>query len=333
MKLKLLFLAILIAIGVVIGYRAVAAQFDWTSFFASLSDLSPGWIVASVFFSLLTYLVRAVRWKALLAPLKEVATAQLFWGTIVGFSAIYVLGRTAELARPIWLTRREGLPFTAAIATIVVERLLDSLMLIAVFAWALSAIEPPRESATVLSALKNAGWIIAAVASAGMAVLFILWAHREWISRLARRIPFERAISLVDNFSLGLSFLSDFRSLAVVVLLSSALWIVMALQVWFMTFGMNLNFSFGAATFMLVALAIGSIAQIPAIGGGFQIAWVFCTTTFFQIPTEQAAATALIAFAVSYAPTIAVGVLCMLAMGISMRDLKASIRGPKIAQG
>ena len=46
---------------------------------------------------------------------------------------------------------------------------------------------------------------------------------------------------------------------------------------------MNFHFSFAAATLVMVGAAIGSIAQIPGIGGGFQAGYVFCMTTFFMV--------------------------------------------------
>jgi uncharacterized membrane protein YbhN (UPF0104 family) len=133
----------------------------------------------------------------------------------------------------------------------------------------------------------------------------------------------------VENFARGLNALARARRFAVVLLHSAALWIGMTLQSWFMFFGMDFDFSFGASTLVMVALAIGSIAQIPGIGGGFQVAWIFCLTTFFEIPFEQAAATALLAFVLSYAPTIVVAAFYVLARGISVREFRTSFQRPR----
>ena len=46
----------------------------------------------------------------------------------------------------------------------------------------------------------------------------------------------------------------------------------------------------------MVGAAIGSIAQTPGIGGGFQAGYIFCMTSFFMVPTEQAIATSLLAW-------------------------------------
>jgi hypothetical protein len=52
-------------------------------------------------------------------------------------------------------------------------------------------------------------------------------------------------------------------------------------QFWFMLLGMNFRFSIAAATLVMVGAAVGSVAQLPGIGGGFQALYIFCMTTFF----------------------------------------------------
>jgi uncharacterized protein (TIRG00374 family) len=328
MSRKLL-LVVLLVVGAAITYRVLGSDFNWTLFFSSLTDLRPDWLVISIIVSILSYFIRAIRWRSLLAPLKEISLGPLFWATITGFAAIYVLGRTAELARPLWLTRREHVPFSASIATVVVERFLDSLMLIAVFACALIMIDLPSESATVVRSLKSAGRFIAGMAALAMLALLALRSRVKWVSQLIRDLRFPGIAKIVEDFARGLASFGNTRSLLLVLLQSALLWVVISLQSWFMFFSMDLDFSFGAATLVMVAAAIGSIVQVPGIGGGFQVAWIFCMTTFFKIPAEQATATALIAFVLSYVPTIVLGVLYLIIQGISMREFRAAIRSPR----
>jgi glycosyltransferase 2 family protein len=282
--------------------------------------MNPAWLAASIAVTMATYWLRAIRWQILLAPLKAVRLRSLFSITIIGFSAIFLLGRAGEVARPIWLARREKVALSGSVATIVVERFLDSIMLIMAFVIALSMAEVPGASSPTLVLFKNAAWMIAAVAGAAMITLFILRSNAAWI---VRRIPFRRVASLMDSFLQGLSFLQNGRSLALVVLQSTVLWTLIALQFWFMLLGMNFSLNAASATLVMVGAGIGSIAQIPAIGGGFQAGYVFCMTAFLKIPLEQAVATSLIAAALSFAPTIAISFVFMAAQGFSIRDLKA----------
>src|SRR5688572_6863776 len=245
MKRRLLFLLAVVLVSGIVAYRLLSEDFNWALFFTSLSTLAAGWVTASIALSMLTYLLRAARWRALLAPLKQIPLSRLFWATVAGFSAIYVLGRAAEFARPLWLTRREQVPFSSAVATTLVERFLDSIMLVGVFAGALMVIDVPLESVGVLVSLKKAAWFIAAMAGAALVFAFVLRSRVEWVATLIRRFRFPKVAMLVEDFAQGLAFLGSGKSFAVIVFQSAVLWIVIAVQSWSMFFAMDLDFSFG----------------------------------------------------------------------------------------
>jgi uncharacterized protein (TIRG00374 family) len=323
MSRKLLVLLALSLIVVIVAYWVWGREFDWGLFLSSLKTVKAGWLAASIATTMGTYWFRAVRWQVLLAPLKAISIPSLFSITVIGFSAIFMLGRAAELARPIWLSRREKIALTGSVATIVVERFLDSIMLIFAFGLALLAADLPGESSSTVALLKKAAWIIAGVAAAALISLFVLRSNAAWV---VRKIPFRRVAGWMDSFLQGLSFLQEGRSLALVFLQSVGLWILIALQFWFMLLGMNFSLSAASATLVMVGAGIGSIAQIPAIGGGFQAGYIFCMTAFFQVPKEQAFATSLVATFLSFVPTIAISFLFMAAQGLSLRDLKSSLK-------
>jgi uncharacterized protein (TIRG00374 family) len=317
---SLFFLCLAIAIAFLL-YKASDWHFDWRLFVASLWNIQPGWLAASIVATLLTYVARAFRWQVLLNPLKQVRMGPLISTNVLGFSAIYLIGRPGEFVRPLWLTRREQIPLTASVATIIVERFLDTLMIIALFATALLSIHLPSAADKTVVLMKNTAWVMLASSIAAMLFLFFF---RSNIDRVIRFVPFAKLKSLLRNFAEGLSFLDKSRSFGLAILHSVFTWIVIALQFWFMLLGMNFHFSISAATLVLVGSAIGSIAQVPGIGGGFQAGYVFCMTTFFSVPAEQAIATSLIAWVSSYVPTVAAGGLYMVSHGLSLKDLRTA---------
>jgi uncharacterized membrane protein YbhN (UPF0104 family) len=164
-----------------------------------------------------------------------------------------------------------------------------------------------------------------AFAVISVSALAILLAFRANLSRFLHRIPFARVRSAVESFAGGLAFLEKGRSFGLAMLYSAVLWVGIALQFWFMMRGMHFEWSPAAGTLVMVVTAIGSLAQIPAIGGGFQAAVYFCMTTFFKVPAERAAAAALIAWVASYAPTIIGTVAYLPFAGISWTELKSAI--------
>ena len=315
-----LFLCLAI-IGIYLLYKLSAWGFDWSLFLSSLKNLQPGWLAASIFATMLTYIARAFRWQVLLNPLKSVRMGSLITTNLLGFSAIYLIGRPGELVRPLWLTRQARIPLTASVATVIVERMLDTLMLIALFGWALLVVQLPSAAEHTITLMKNAAWVMVATSVAAIIFLFFF---RSNVDRINRYVPFKRLHSLLKNFAEGLSFLDRTRTFGLALVHSVVVWVTIVLQFWFMLLGMNFNFPVSAATLIMVGAAIGSVAQLPAVGGGFQALYVFFMTTFFGIPAERAVASALIAWISQSVPTVIAGGVYMISHGLSLKDLRTA---------
>src|ERR1051325_1463396 len=181
MNRKLLFLLILTVITIVALYRAFGWDFDWSLFASSLWNIQPWWLTASIIATLLTYVVRAGRWQVLLNPLKAIPMGPLISTNVLGFSAIYLIGRAGELVRPVWLTRCERVPLTASVATIIVERFLDTLMLIALFGGALLLVKLPSAATHSIALMKNTAWIMVAGSAATLVFFFFFRSNAERI--------------------------------------------------------------------------------------------------------------------------------------------------------
>jgi uncharacterized protein (TIRG00374 family) len=264
---------------------------------------------------------RAFRWQILLKPIKQIHVDALISATLLGFSAIYILGRPAELVRPVWIARRERVPFSASLSTIVVERLLDFTVLAMVFGVTLMMVKLPTTANinSVVGLMKTAAWFLL-IGSAGL--IAAMFFFRSQIDRITRFVPFPRVASMMHNFAEGLSFLNEGSSFGLAFVHSLIVWILIALQFWFMMLGMRFEFSLAAATLVMVFVAVGSIAQIPGIGGGFQAGFVFCMGTFFAVSAEKAIAASLIAWVFQYAPTVGISAVYMMFKGLSLKDLR-----------
>ena len=321
MNRKSLFFLCLAAISIYLLYKLGSWGFDWSLFLSSLENVQPGWLAASIFATMLTYVARAFRWQVLLNPLKSIRMGPLITTNLLGFSAIYLIGRPGELVRPLWLTRQAGIPLTASVATVIVERVLDTLMLIALFGWALLVVQLPSTATHIITLMKNAAWVMVATSVAAIIFLFFF---RSNVDRINRYVPFKKLHSLLKNFSEGLSFLDRRRSFGWALVHSAIVWMTIVLQFYFMLLGMNFNFTVSAATLIMVGAAIGSVAQLPAVGGGFQALYVFFMTTFFNIPAERAVASALIAWISQSVPTVVAGGVYMISHGLSLKDLRTA---------
>ncbi len=74
---------------------------------------------------------RAWRWHYLLKPLKSIPTKDLFPTVTIGYFGNNILpARAGELLRAIVLKKDEDIPISASLATIIVERVFDGVVML-----------------------------------------------------------------------------------------------------------------------------------------------------------------------------------------------------------
>src|SRR5689334_6808676 len=206
MNRKLLVILVLVVIAAIVAYTSRGWKFDWRLFWSSFRNVRIGWLVASIVATFATYVFRAIRWKVMLHRLKGLHWHGLMSATLVGFSAIFIVGRFGELVRPVWLTRKEKVPLSASVASILVERFLDTLMLVLFFSWTLLVVHLPPEAHAggPMEVMKRVAWILVATSTGVMIAMFVF---RSNIDRIVDFVPFRRVGELLHNFAQGLAFL------------------------------------------------------------------------------------------------------------------------------
>jgi hypothetical protein len=102
------------------------------NFLLSIQRVSPYWLLLAFVASFLPQLVRALRWKTLLFPVKDsVKYSNTLSIMLVGSLANFLIPvRVGEVARAFLMERREQVKFFEVFSSIVVERLLDLLAIV-----------------------------------------------------------------------------------------------------------------------------------------------------------------------------------------------------------
>ncbi len=101
----------------------------------ALAQARYGYILLAAGLLLLSHYLRAVRWRYLLAPVVNANTGSLFSALAIGYAAnSFVPAHLGEVLRAYVIGKKQGVPASAAFASIVVERIVDVVSLIAVMA-------------------------------------------------------------------------------------------------------------------------------------------------------------------------------------------------------
>ena len=101
------------------------------NFLSKLDQTRYGWVIGSIMLSLLAYVARAIRWQLLLrAADQKVSTFRLTLAVYVGYLANLAFPRLGEVIRCAVLKKTNQIPVSISIGTVVIERIIDSLVLL-----------------------------------------------------------------------------------------------------------------------------------------------------------------------------------------------------------
>jgi uncharacterized protein (TIRG00374 family) len=327
MNLRTAFVSLL-ALALVAWFLRHANIADvWTQVRHARMDL----LILGFIFVMATYWARAIRWQYLLAPVGPTRFRTVLRTTVIGFAALAILpARVGDVLRPYLLARREGLATTATMATVVMERVLDLiavLALLAIYVWGFTGDSPLPDK--LLNPVKVSATLAAAVAGVLMAVMWVLATHPERIGRLAaaaaRILPgrlSERVGDLATTFSGGFAATRNPRALLFATIWSFPLWLAIAAEAWAVTVAFGIDMPF-AGTFLLQALlVIGVAVPTPGGVGSYHEAYRIGVTTFFGADNDRAVAAAIVTHAISFVPVVLLGVIFMAQDGLSVSGLK-----------
>jgi uncharacterized protein (TIRG00374 family) len=290
----------------------------------------------------MTYLFRAIRWQYLLAPIGHVSLTNAFTTTIIGFAATALLpARAGEVLRPWLLARKEGLSATAAFATIVLERVLDTVMVLLLFGvFLLTADQSVAAGDQVaFGRLKVGGALAAAFSVLALGVLFVLAGHPAVMARieamLHRVLPAKLAhgaTKLAHTFGEGLAIVRQPGRLAMAMALSVPLWLSIATGIWSVSHAFHIDLPFTGSFLIMALLTVGVTVPTPGAVGGFHYFYRLGVTAFYGAPNDRAVGAAIVLHAVSFVPVALAGLVLLAREGLSLSKIGALGR-PDRAEG
>jgi glycosyltransferase 2 family protein len=287
-----------------------------------------------------TYVVRVLRWRALLEPMARPPLMALFRATMIGFTALFLMGRAAEMiVRPAVLSVKERVHPSACYATVMIERVFDMVMIVAFFAVNLIFFEYTNEDADAMRLfgwIKIAGGLLLLIAAAGIYGLSIFRSRRAvmlaYVEKKLRRLPrgaSQGLMSLLRHISEGLAVLHDARELTITVSYTVLLWLMVALAHLLVVRAFGIPYSvvpFTGAVFVMGLSMLGSVVPTPGgATGPFHIATA-AALAFLGVEHNaahnKAASVAIILHLVIFTPATIFGMFYIAKEGLSLGRLR-----------
>jgi uncharacterized protein (TIRG00374 family) len=243
-------------------------ELDKVGFYLRTADYR--WIIPGVAVYFLAVWARTWRWHYLLRPIKSVPLARLFPIVCIGYFGNNVYpARAGEVIRALVLRRTEGISVSASLATIIVERVFDGLVMLLFVFFAL-----PFVGADHIPPIYRITVIVASVVFFAALLVFLWMAfdqararriYRWFSSRLLPERFRAPADNFFDRFMDGLKFLRSGRDVLMVFVTSVVIWLLETVKYWFVMHAFAFTISF--IGLMLMNGVVNLTTTIPSAPG------------------------------------------------------------------
>ena len=266
-------------------------------FWGAVQQANYWWLLPGIAVYFVGVWVRAWRWHYLLGPIKKIPTSVMFPITTIGYMGNNIYpARAGEVLRAVILKRKEGVSFSASLATIIVERIFDGVVMLAFVFVNLPELANLTHSSGFVGNIQQVA-IIGTAAFLGALAVFLLAAmfpHTTakvglWmIGRFTPKRLHEKIISIMNKFLDGLASLRSPFNVLMVFLTSVVIWLLETGKYWFVMHAFDFTVSFFALMLMngIVNLAT-TIPSAPGYIGTFDAPGIAVLTAY---GVEQATA-------------------------------------------
>ncbi len=326
-----LIISVLVSVGFLyLAFRNV--QLDELG--VALRRLDVGWLLVAIVVSLLIMVFRAWRWQLELRPLEHVPLGRLWVITAVAYMAINLLPvRLGEIVRPWLLSRRSSVPFSSVVGNIVLEKTLDSVVIVFYILVGLLTVEN-------LPLWVRRGAIFPAVGAAILVSLVLLfwWRGEAFVDRWVLRLLPQRfgsgLKSVLASVAAGMRIIPNPWLLLAVFLVSLALWFLPILSSYVMILAFDLQVPFSAALVVFIFIGFGTALPnfLPGMVGPYQYACILALE-LFGVNRADGLAYGLVLNAVQFLTLIAQGLLALPIAGVSFADIRRAREEGMALQG
>lgn len=266
--LKILAGCVISGILIYFAFRGI----DFNATFEAIKSAKLHFLILAAAFACLTYVARSARYYFIILPVKKTRIFENFPYTVLGFFMNNIIPlRLGEFIRAKITGERLGISRSSALATIVVERILDIFVYVLFFFLIMNFLPFPPF-------IKNSFIICAVVFGLLFIVLLILSLSGDKAINFLSKIPLPLKIknivlSLSNKFIEGLSILKSKKALILSFIFSFIVWIIESMALMMAAYSLGIQVSLIGAIFTVIIVGIsGIIPTAPGYIGAFEFA-------------------------------------------------------------
>ncbi|HWG16380.1 MAG TPA: lysylphosphatidylglycerol synthase transmembrane domain-containing protein [Acidobacteriaceae bacterium] len=338
----LVILAVAIILAVIVFANRGKIQFNWTSFGQQLHHIS--WLHIAIGVALIysTYWLRSARWAVFISATKKVPPFSLVGPQFIGFTAVALIGRLADITRPALVAKKVGLPVSSQLAVYTIERMFDLGAAALIFSSALIFI--PHDMAHRDIFVRTGLFSLAG--TAGIAIFaVVLRVAGEAVARIVHGLlhplsaPIAESVATkIRGFRDGLNAISSAHDFLLTALISLAMWGLIGMAYVetlhaFVESPQLATLRFSQVMLLMGASIAASIFQIPIIGWFTQIgATAIAMVGFYGASKEAATACGALLLFVTFLSIIPAGLIAARLNHVSLRGAATQAEDAEAAE-
>lgn len=322
-------------------------DFTWSRFVHAVGQANVWLLLIAIVAVYCAYALRTLRWQRLSRYLGPSGFLDVYSATVMGFASIFILGRAGEPVRPLLLARKTRQPVAGMFGVWVFERIVD--FGAAGMLAALSLLVFPGKLAEAgvntdwVDNARAGGWLLLAMLAG--AVILMLYFRLHGAGLLERHLHYWEGArglkgwlaGIISGFSEGLQAIRTWPDLLIAAFYTCVHWAVVTLAFLWIARAFAGDFiqsdvTVPGAMLLLAITLVGSVFQLPGVGGGAQVLSFFALTTIFGVEQEPAAAIALVLWLITFAAPTLAGVPLLIHEGLTMGELRNLARAEAAAE-
>ena len=297
----------------------------------SLSKANYWWVLFAACFGISAYWFRAIRWNLMLEPMgHNISNANSLWSISFGYLMNLTIPRSGEVARATALYGVEKVPVDQSFGTIILERVVDLVCMIAFLGLTLIF-----KYEAILSFYENSGinfnpnkvLIGLSILIVGVILFFVLR------KRLANIPLLGKIINFIDGIFQGLTSIFKLKQKGKFILYTLGIWMSYYFAAYLVCFALpeTSNFTFADGFLIIVVGTLGMM--VPASGGigAFNLAMKYGFMALFISMGKSAEQGGEIGLTYSFI-SLPMQIVIMLVMGLISIPMLAKERNNIVAE-
>jgi uncharacterized protein (TIRG00374 family) len=318
-------------LGVVVSvvFLALALRgLDLEGFWATVRHANYWWLIPGVVLYFGAVWARTWRWHYMLRHIKSISLTRLFPIVVIGYMGNNVYpARAGEVLRSYILRRKEGVPVGVSLATVVLERLFDGLVML-LFVFVTLPFAPLPAGYTALVTFFSLLFFLALIVFLALALRparmsrFYTW----FVDRVVPIGLRPRLHGLFDRFVEGLQSLRSPRELALIFLSSTLIWLTETTKYWFVMHAFPFHVSFPVLMLMTAVVNLfTTLPSTPGYVGTFDAPGIKILMAY-NVPQAIATGYTLVLHVALWLPITLLGVLFMLLEHVGWGDFGRAVK-------